>query len=541
MVRARRSARDPGRPLAPGDLDRRAAPGLERPAGATCRSSGPAPSLARSSTATGAATARRCACGPGLTCLAAVEGRNTLRRSQMIDADQRYASRVTLASDLGILLRTVQRRPPAPRLPRRGRERGVRRGRGRRRRRWRADGLARREPATSGPGRPRATATPTSTPATCDAAAVLDDATPAAFAHGGVLHAFLVRPAARRRVRPHDAVRLRRAAGQPEAHGASRSGRPVRERRVVSEFVRFHPLRANHEGAGDVDLRHVQDTVTVDVQQDDDGLMAQMASAGRDGVRKAAKAGVEPRPRPRPGPVPRHVPRDDAAGRGGRALPLPRRSSSTRLERMGDGVVMLDAGCAAGLFLAGGGAMHYFLSASTDEGRALSATNAVLFAAMRHAREAGLATLHLGGGLADGDSLQRFKQSMGAGRAPFFVGSAIHDAGRLRGAVRGGRRSPTATASPPTAEAADSRAPDHVRHLAAALLPHVQAGEVPELDASSCAPRTPPPGRAAARRRRARRSRAGEAPPTRLPRTRACWGRVIPVRHLPTERVPIPA
>jgi hypothetical protein len=73
--------------------------------------------------------------------------------------------------------------------------------------------------------------------------------------------------------------------------------------------------------------------------------------------------------------------------------------------------------------------MHYFLSASTDEGRALSATNAVLFAAMRHAREAGLATLHLGGGLADGDSLQRFKQSMGAGRTPFFVGSAIHDPG----------------------------------------------------------------------------------------------------------------
>ena len=37
---------------------------------------------------------------PGLTCLAAVEGRNTLRRSQMIDADQRYASRVTLRADL---------------------------------------------------------------------------------------------------------------------------------------------------------------------------------------------------------------------------------------------------------------------------------------------------------------------------------------------------------------------------------------------------------------------------------------------------------
>jgi lipopolysaccharide/colanic/teichoic acid biosynthesis glycosyltransferase len=44
---------------------------------------------------------------PGLTCLAAVEGRNTLRRSQMIDADQRYARSVTLRSDVGILLRTA--------------------------------------------------------------------------------------------------------------------------------------------------------------------------------------------------------------------------------------------------------------------------------------------------------------------------------------------------------------------------------------------------------------------------------------------------
>jgi lipopolysaccharide/colanic/teichoic acid biosynthesis glycosyltransferase len=44
---------------------------------------------------------------PGLTCLAAVEGRNTLRRSQMIDADQRYVRHVTLRSDIAILLRTV--------------------------------------------------------------------------------------------------------------------------------------------------------------------------------------------------------------------------------------------------------------------------------------------------------------------------------------------------------------------------------------------------------------------------------------------------
>jgi lipopolysaccharide/colanic/teichoic acid biosynthesis glycosyltransferase len=44
---------------------------------------------------------------PGLTCLAAIEGRNELRRSQMIEADQRYARRVTLAEDLRILAATV--------------------------------------------------------------------------------------------------------------------------------------------------------------------------------------------------------------------------------------------------------------------------------------------------------------------------------------------------------------------------------------------------------------------------------------------------
>ena len=44
---------------------------------------------------------------PGLTCLHAIEGRNTLRRSQMIDADQRYVRRITLAADLRILALTV--------------------------------------------------------------------------------------------------------------------------------------------------------------------------------------------------------------------------------------------------------------------------------------------------------------------------------------------------------------------------------------------------------------------------------------------------
>ncbi len=44
---------------------------------------------------------------PGLTCLTATEGRNRLRRSEMIERDQRYVRDVSLRHDLGILLRTV--------------------------------------------------------------------------------------------------------------------------------------------------------------------------------------------------------------------------------------------------------------------------------------------------------------------------------------------------------------------------------------------------------------------------------------------------
>ena len=259
-----------------------------------------------------------------------------------------------------------------------------------------------------------------------EAAAVLEDATPAGFVHGGVLHAFLVRPL------PGGACDITTPYGYGGPQGPGGGWREnfraaCAERRVVSEFIRFHPLRANQAAAGDdVTLRHVQDTVTVDVTLDDEALLAQMASAGRTAVRKAQKAGVDARPASDLGRF-RDMYLDTMRRVGADESYLFPAEFFAGLERMGDGVLMLDAGCAAGLFLLGGGAMHYFLSASTDEGRKASATNGVLYAAMRHAREAGLTTLHLGGGLTDGDSLQRFKQSMGAGRTPFFVGSAVHD------------------------------------------------------------------------------------------------------------------
>jgi lipopolysaccharide/colanic/teichoic acid biosynthesis glycosyltransferase len=44
---------------------------------------------------------------PGLTGLVAVNGRNRLRRSQMLDWDERYVATLGLRTDLGIILRTI--------------------------------------------------------------------------------------------------------------------------------------------------------------------------------------------------------------------------------------------------------------------------------------------------------------------------------------------------------------------------------------------------------------------------------------------------
>ena len=44
---------------------------------------------------------------PGLTGLVAINGRNRLRRSEMLDWDERYVATLGLRTDLGIILRTV--------------------------------------------------------------------------------------------------------------------------------------------------------------------------------------------------------------------------------------------------------------------------------------------------------------------------------------------------------------------------------------------------------------------------------------------------
>lgn len=90
--------------------------------------------------------------------------------------------------------------------------------------------------------------------------------------------------------------------------------------------------------------------------------------------------------------------------------------------------------CAA-LFMRHGDLLHYHLSGSNaDSGRA-GATNQLIWAAIQWAVVNGVSSLHLGGGVSPGDSLQKFKQSFGGALAAYSAYGVIIDEDRYSQAV----------------------------------------------------------------------------------------------------------
>jgi len=171
--------------------------------------------------------------------------------------------------------------------------------------------------------------------------------------------------------------------------------------------------------------------VVLDVMSDDDELVRRMVPQARNKLRKARRAGLTAEPSRDLGRFARMY-TDAMRSMGASSSYMFGLDYFESLDALGDGLLMLDAGQAVALFVSGAGAMHYFLSATTGEGRRNAAANLVVFEGMRRARHAGLAVLNLGGGLREDDALHDFKTSFGPGRASYYVGTAVHDAAAYR-------------------------------------------------------------------------------------------------------------
>jgi serine/alanine adding enzyme len=203
-----------------------------------------------------------------------------------------------------------------------------------------------------------------------------------------------------------------------------------RERGVVSTFVRFHPLFANHRYAR-IPVEPLGSTIAWRLQGDD--LLERLHSHHRRVIRKAQRAelavSVEEGPR-----------LDEFAQLYERTMArlaadsfylftpeywaslrgLPCLLVSARLE----GELAASVLCFASKPW-----LHYHLGASSEEGRRLGASNLALFEAASWAREQGYDLFHLGGGVGGRtDSLYEFKRRFDpCGEREFAVGKAVHD------------------------------------------------------------------------------------------------------------------
>jgi serine/alanine adding enzyme len=212
-----------------------------------------------------------------------------------------------------------------------------------------------------------------------------------------------------------------------------------RERDVVSTFVRFHPLYANHRYAR-IPAEPLGETIAWRLQGDD--LLGRLHPHHRRVIRKAQREGLE-------------VSVEEGADLG-EFVQLYERTMQ-RLEagafyRFGDeywrslidlsGVVVTarqeGALAAAVLCFASEPWLHYHLGATSDDGRRLGASHLVLVAAASWGRERGYQLLHLGGGVGGrADSLFEFKRRFDpSGAHEFALGKAIHDEAAYRELAR---------------------------------------------------------------------------------------------------------
>jgi serine/alanine adding enzyme len=212
--------------------------------------------------------------------------------------------------------------------------------------------------------------------------------------------------------------------------------------RVLTTFVRFHPLYANHRGvASYVHLERLAGTIAWRVDHGD--LFESMHRHHRRIVRKAEAAGVQGSVATAPDSLERFVrlyeqtmERKDASG----FYYFPREYWHALEAGLRERIVLFEAGeDAALLCLATRPWLHYHLGATSEEGRKLGASNFLFLEAARWAAAEGFTRFHLGGGIGGGgDSLFEFKRRFDPGGVvEMAIGKAIHDEAAYR-ALTGG-------------------------------------------------------------------------------------------------------
>lgn len=205
-----------------------------------------------------------------------------------------------------------------------------------------------------------------------------------------------------------------------------------RERRIVSQFVRFHPLLRNYDILPAViETRYLRDTIFMDTASPEI-IMQNMDSKNRNMVRKAQKSGVSIEKRDIADYDDFIIMYAETMKRNGAdAYYTFDEHYFASLSALANHAYILYAvldgiPIAGSIMLYNDRYMHYHLSGSKAEFRKYAPSNLLLYDAACRASEDGIKQFHLGGGMAPEDSLFGFKKQFNkSGRAPFEVGRTI--------------------------------------------------------------------------------------------------------------------
>lgn len=213
-----------------------------------------------------------------------------------------------------------------------------------------------------------------------------------------------------------------------------------RRQKVVSEFIRFHPLLFNQRFVSPdsgMQLLHLRDYVAVDLSINADSRFAQYTPQNRNKIRKAEKAGYNiqyDRSLEKYEEFVRIYLENMVQLKAARQYYFsPAYFSALRKLVATDGALLLavnDSGVeGAAVFLGRGKYAHYFLSSVTPEGRQSGVGNLLLHEGLNWAADQGFSAMHLGGGIsaATDDPLLVFKQNFSKQMLPFYIGKRILD------------------------------------------------------------------------------------------------------------------
>jgi hypothetical protein len=208
------------------------------------------------------------------------------------------------------------------------------------------------------------------------------------------------------------------------------------ENRVISTFLRFHPLLENHHHAGPfVQLEALAGTISWHLEGGED-LVEGMHRHHRRVARKATAA-VDVEARERPETLDSFVTLYEATmrRRGAAAFYFfppaywAALAGGLREQLVRFDAVVSDDVVASVLCLASRPWLHYHLGAAVEPARALGASHLLILSAARWGQKAGYHEFHLGGGVGGrDDSLMEYKRRFAPdGHRRAWIGKMVHD------------------------------------------------------------------------------------------------------------------